>query len=107
MKPIYKHDCDACQFLGSTVVEGEAYDLYYCAHEPTIIARWSDEGADYSSGLCFGESSLVRHINGDTRGNKPLMVAYVTAMANGLDVADRFSVVKDKTLKQKVAEYRK
>lgn len=106
MKPNYVHDCDKCTFLGSAVVDGKVVDLYHCAYEPTIIARWSSEGGDYSSGNCFGEGSLIRHINGDTRGNKGLMIAYVMAMANGLDVSDRFGVNKGVTLKEKIANFK-
>lgn len=106
MKPIFTHDCDSCTFLGSAVIEGKEFDLYHCAYEPTVIARFSSEGADYASGLCFGESTLVRHLNGDARGNKALMVAYVMAMANGLDVKDRFGVT-DLSVKEKIATYRK
>ena len=50
MKPKFKHDCKNCQFLGTH----EEHDLYYChGSMPTVIARWSDYGPDYSSGLSF------------------------------------------------------
>ena len=67
MKPLYQHDCNSCTFLGS--VEGREHpaefmqpadpikkaDLYVCgAHEHlTVIARFSDELSDYSSGVPF------------------------------------------------------
>jgi hypothetical protein len=60
--PQYKHDCETCVFLGrftdnSTYTGGvdREYDLYYHQGtiETTVVARFSDEGSDYSSGL-FG-----------------------------------------------------
>lgn len=105
MKPNFEHDCEKCQFLGSVVIEGEVQDLYYCAYEPTIISRYGTDG-DYSSGLCFGESALVRHVNGDARGNKGLMVAYTLALANGLNVKEPHSV-NELTLIEKIKTYRK
>lgn len=96
MKPNYKHDCNVCQFLGATILDGKTFDLYYCAGEPTVIARWSDEGSEYASGLSFGLSAMARHINGveGYKGNGALMVAVAMAMANGLDVTDRYSVTQ-------------
>lgn len=51
--PRYEHDCQKCEFLG----QYKEYDLYFCPNEPTIIARYSDEGGDYGSGLVFGVTS--------------------------------------------------
>lgn len=48
----FEHDCNACVFLGHV----DKHDLYFCPNDilgPTVIARWSSEGPDYSSGLCF------------------------------------------------------
>lgn len=82
----YEHDCDACVALGDfTIVEDKlvndtvmqvavTYDLYYCPGEPTVVARRSSEGPDYSSGLTFA----VRNPEG------PLGVAYHRALAAGL-----------------------
>ena len=57
-KPRYEHDCDTCQFLGTY----SGFDLYYHA-EPreTVIARWSDYGPDYTSGmtLSYGTHSAL------------------------------------------------
>jgi hypothetical protein len=87
MKPIYTHDCGACKFLGTVVIDEVVYDLYYCAGEPTIIARFSSEGPEYTSGICFGEASLIKHIKGvKGESEKALMVAYTLAMANGLSL---------------------
>lgn len=51
MKPRYKHDCSQCIFLGYY----QQYDLYFCRHTyyliPTVIARFSSEPEDYTSGL--------------------------------------------------------
>ena len=68
-EPQYKHDCDACAFLGTYLdtlggVKGpqhaDSYDLYYCHGEntrlPTVIARYSSRGPDYLSGLVEGQT---------------------------------------------------
>lgn len=104
MKPTYTHDCDSCQFLGTVNVQERVTDLYYCGKEPTLIARYSSEGSDYASGLCFGQNSLVRLVRGEEMlGNVELMVAYVIAKANGFNVTDKYSVSK-KSLKQLISE---
>ena len=54
IKPLYKHDCNNCTFLGTFNNE----DLYFCkqgGHIPTLIVRYSSDGPDYSSGFQFGE----------------------------------------------------
>lgn len=45
----FQHDCEQCIPLGQT----ERADLYFCPNEPTLIARHSDEGSDYASGIAF------------------------------------------------------
>jgi len=48
--PKYKHDCRVCVFLGRY----KEFDLYYCTQggkADTILARYSDEGPDYLSGM--------------------------------------------------------
>ena len=50
----FQHDCDKCHPLGEF---GDA-DLYYCDQNiggPTVIARYSNEGGDYQSGLVFAD----------------------------------------------------
>ncbi len=51
----FKHDCNDCVPLG----QHEGYDLYYCPNEPTVIARFSDDGPDYNSGMEFAKSGLI------------------------------------------------
>lgn len=57
--PLHRHDCDCCHFLGRYRTENGEADLY--AHPgklmPTVIARFSSDGPDYSSGLCFAYGS--------------------------------------------------
>lgn len=59
-KPKYAHDCDECCFLGTWSHADQDVDLYFCwkqgralQTEPpyvrTLVARFSDEGADYQS----------------------------------------------------------
>lgn len=51
LMPRYKHDCESCVYLG----QHNEYDIYFCeqpmVNRPTVIARWSDEGRDYLSGM--------------------------------------------------------
>jgi len=58
-KPLFEHDCDRCIFLGSHTIEETQADLYWHDKDPTVIARYSSEPSDYSSGICFafGEHS--------------------------------------------------
>jgi hypothetical protein len=53
-KPIFEHDCEKCIFLGHY----EGYDLYFCKNEPTVIARYGENG-DYMSGLIFADINPV------------------------------------------------
>ena len=56
MKPAFTHDCDCCKFLGTY----KKHDLYFCAQGgvlPTLIARHSNDGPDYISGLSFAAVS--------------------------------------------------
>lgn len=53
-RPVFKHDCypEACRFLGHY----EGRDLYACVEGEnltTVVARRSDDGPDYVSGLSF------------------------------------------------------
>jgi len=66
-------------FLGTHLVEGRIYDLYYVPSggvQPTLSARFSDQDSDYLSGLPFGWGP-------DQRG--PLFLARALAEARGLD----------------------
>lgn len=55
--PRFKHDCDSCRFIRrgtyceDTVSPAVPYDFYVCGptKDPSLIARWSDKGSDYSS----------------------------------------------------------
>jgi len=47
-KARFTHDCDKCNYLG----RHNEFDLYFCATEPTVIARYGEE-ADYKSGMGF------------------------------------------------------
>jgi hypothetical protein len=49
IKPRYEHDCDECRFVGQTVSEGVFYDLYVCVEQGTYVARYGNEGEDYST----------------------------------------------------------
>lgn len=63
--PTYKHDCDACRFLGSVTGPDpyhakivKTWDLYVCGEQLrereralglTVLARYSDEPSNYKS----------------------------------------------------------
>ena len=54
IKPIHKHDCPKCTHLGSS----DTVDYYHCKQDHrkfsgTLIARYSSEPSDYSSGMGF------------------------------------------------------
>lgn len=87
-KPKFKHDCESCVFLGRF----EGADLYYCAGQrtETIVARFSSEGADYTSGLCFGKKRINRH----------LAQAYDLAVCQGwlIDRDDKIDSIPTKAL---------
>lgn len=64
--PRYEHDCNYCHFLG----KHEDADLYACVGKnPTVIARTSDEGSDYTSGIAVA-------LNGDTALLEALRIAH-------------------------------
>lgn len=72
--PIFEHDCNNCDFLGVSVDGNTVYDLYYCDTEETVIARYSNNGADYMSGMVFARPD----------GNKQLYEAKLRAIEKGL-----------------------
>ena len=51
MKPKYKHDCTDCRYLGSMFMPGSpaVADWYKCGSDPTVIARFGDDGPNYWS----------------------------------------------------------
>jgi len=56
----FKHDCDDCIYLG----QYNEFDLYFCPgtgeqYTETVIARYSDEGNDYHSGMEFATSGKI------------------------------------------------
>lgn len=59
--PKYQHDCKSCTFLDTVIARHKEVDLYCCQQEaggpiPTVVARYSDRGSDYSSGLDFADT---------------------------------------------------
>jgi hypothetical protein len=59
---LFEHDCDRCDFLGSyRDSDGRDCDLYYADHggtPDTVIARYSNEGSDYMSGMPFADGTV-------------------------------------------------
>lgn len=60
-KPLYKHDCSGCRYLGTGVIKcfgDEPRDFYVCGEQcpsqcRTILVRWSSNPSDYTSGELF------------------------------------------------------
>jgi hypothetical protein len=75
--PRFKHDCSFCTFLGPF----GSHDLYHCPRHgsPTLVARHSSEGSDYSS----FPACIVRE-NRDMLGSSPLFEAYRRAFLRRL-----------------------
>jgi hypothetical protein len=81
-QPLYTHDCEHCQFLGTYFFEElkSKYDLYF--HEgstPEVIARFGDEPS-YNLSL---DVETAAHLEARS-GTKPLCVAYKRAKERGL-----------------------
>jgi len=69
-------------FLGDCDYDGQVYDLYFDPQIPgipTVIARFSNEPADYASGLGF---ALKADVNGEV--DHPLYIAMNRAIEDGL-----------------------
>jgi len=82
VKPLYKHDCDRCHYLGVFECKNkyfnnieQKFDLYYCDSDifGTVIARYSDEPHEYISGIEIAYS----------RSNPMLIEAYNRAFYEG------------------------
>ncbi len=63
--PKFQHDCDGCKFIGRHEYDGQECDFYICGGEGdtwrTIIARYGNEGPNYTSGglfICVGLTPL-------------------------------------------------
>ena len=59
---IYIHDCERCTYLGPFQHDGTKYDLYHCMEcdkWPTVVARYGDDGPEYTSGMEFAERGLT------------------------------------------------
>lgn len=61
--PLFTHDCNNCKFLGTYCCPDNLKwcDLYFCvqlAGMPTVIARFGNEGSNYSSGIGFADGSI-------------------------------------------------
>ena len=60
MKPIHEfHYGDDCTFLG-TVDNQDLNFSHQGGFGPTVIARYSSDGPDYCSGLCFSKEGVLR-----------------------------------------------
>ena len=96
----YQHDCDKCVFLG----EFNQYDLYCCPERessacgPTMLARYGNEGFEYTSCDVTVHEQMLKHGILDTTQTPhrqlspkhvyitthPLTIARLHAIAKGL-----------------------
>ena len=76
LEPLFDHDCKDCVFLGTH----EGMDLYVCPQRgmPTLIARHSSDGPDYTSGINLGAKRRIPY----------MAEAFDRAIARGLLVQD-------------------
>lgn len=77
-QPLFRHDCDKCDFLGRYSENNSVYDLYFCSTTPTVIARYGNDGAEYTSGMVFARPD----------GNDALYEAKLRAINKGLCNSD-------------------
>jgi len=60
-RPVYKHDCEACIFLGSFEIGGHVEDGYWCgedANDYSLIHRWGNDGPEYGA-MPAGHASIA------------------------------------------------
>ena len=76
MKPLHKHDCERCMFLGSI----NGMDGYYCPTGETYILRFSSEGSDYTS---RGDRRKWRYPELDVRILRMVLVALMFTEISG------------------------
>jgi hypothetical protein len=50
-QPKFKHDCEACEFLGIFNYDGNHCDFYLCGkgYSRSVIARFGNDGPEYAS----------------------------------------------------------
>lgn len=80
-EPNYTHDCDRCTFLGTYVMSGSNYDLYYHPGDEftqSIVARYGEMGPEYISGITFARDQY------DKKQGTPMAEAYKRALLRGL-----------------------
>ena len=91
--PQFTHDSGCCTFLGrwrGPFHGGDPdvtdFDLYYCqaSHAwPTVIARFGDDGPEYTSGLAFVDK-MALYDGRIVRMSLPLDEAFRRALERGL-----------------------
>lgn len=90
MEPKFKHDCTHCKFLGHGTYLDIPVDWCVCQGRiRTIIARYGNEGSEYSS-AGIGECVTPTRVE-------------MAALAQGLDLQDE---EKDRLLKQLLLRYK-
>lgn len=95
--PRFRHDCSRCVFLGVF----EDADLYACKNEieATVIARFSDEGGNYSSGIAFGYGMNPLLTEARRRANRQGILPF-----NLKDALRHMPHQADESLRQELAE---
>lgn len=90
-KPFWQHYCSTCIYVGSYEYhagkdEIRRYDIYLCEQSVglTIIARYGNEGHEYTSGMEFAIEGLKSPIQSEAYKRKPLLYGLILAHRKGL-----------------------
>jgi hypothetical protein len=86
LKPLYRHDCHLCQFLGTALLDRKyhdgvagtwPYDLYVCqeGHMTTYLARSGDDGPEYQSMPEWGGVGVMETLSRKDSSN-PLVACW-------------------------------
>ncbi|MHA1840433.1 MAG: hypothetical protein ACTSYW_00515 [Candidatus Heimdallarchaeota archaeon] len=78
MKPLFKHNCPKCEFIGTVF---DFYDIYTCpnGNKYSCIARYGDKGSKYISHLINLNREvpyIQSKIGGITRGEAIVLVMF-------------------------------
>lgn len=96
MFPKYQHTCKSCLFLGTYEYEGPLSDgttqhfiddLYICPGDslgPTILARHSSKGSDYSS----MPRSILERIRAEIEAGAHLVSTTMPGMLEALEIVE-------------------
>ena len=69
MHPVWTHDCDSCQYIGTVMMPDAAYDWYVHRYvhdnaraRDTYIARYGHEGSHYTTLVSDDPRAVFTHV---------------------------------------------